>query len=189
VLGERNGHWVLSRSYAEKAQAQYELLAEQTNVGRLHNNLGGLEFLLGRPEQAIDHLKKAVAVALDIGHDHEAATAISSLAQVHLRTGEPVRAEEHARHALRLIGKREDMIDEVGNARLVLGRALLDQDRLQEAEAALVDADDAFATMSSASHRAAVWVAQGDLATKTGDDRRAAALYRRAAEALQDFRF
>ena len=31
--------------------------------------------------------------------------------------------------------------------------------------------------------------AQGDLATKRGDERRAAILYRRAAEALQDFRF
>ena len=39
------------------------------------------------------------------------------------------------------------------------------------------------------SHRAAAWIAQGDLATQRGDDRAAARLYRRAAEALQDFRF
>jgi hypothetical protein len=36
---------------------------------------------------------------------------------------------------------------------------------------------------------AAAWVAQGDLATHRGDDRRAARLYRRAAETLQDIRF
>jgi tetratricopeptide (TPR) repeat protein len=189
VLAERDGHWVLARTYAEKAKTQYELLAEQTNVGRLHNNLGGLEFLLGRPEQAIDHLKQAFAVALEVGHEHEAATAVSSLAQVHLRTGDALKAEEQARHALRIIAEREDMIDEIGNARLVLGRALLEQDRLDEAETALDEAEDALAQMSSASHRAAAWIAQGDLATRRGDDQRAARLYRRAAEALQDFSF
>ncbi|HEY7836030.1 MAG TPA: tetratricopeptide repeat protein, partial [Solirubrobacteraceae bacterium] len=189
VLAERDGHWVLARTYAEKAKTQYELLAEQSNVARLHNNLGGIEFLLGRPEQAIDHLKQAFAAALEVGRDHDAATAVSSLAQVHLRTGDPLKAEEHARHALRILDGREDLIDEIGNARLVLGRALLEQDRLDEAEGALGEAEDALAQTSSASHRAAAWIAQGDLATRRGDDQRAAVLYRRAAEALQDFRF
>src|SRR5581483_8021839 len=154
-----------------------------------HNNLGGLEFSLGRPEQAIAHLKQAFAAALEVGMQQDAATAISSLAQVHLRVGDPHKAEEQARHALQIIDEREDMLDEIGNARLVLGRALLEQDRLDEAEEALADADVAFAKLSSASHRAAAWVAQGDLAARRGDDRRAATLYRRAAEALQDFKF
>jgi tetratricopeptide (TPR) repeat protein len=189
ILAERDGHWVLARTYAEKAKAQYEELADRANVGRLLNNLGGLEFLLGKPEQAIEHLKRAFSVALEIGRDEDAATAVSSLAQVHLRTGDSTRAEEQARHALEIIGEREDMLDEVGNARLVLGRALLEQERLGEAEAAFAEAEDAFAKLSSASHRAAAWIAQGDLATKRGDERRAAVLYRRAAETLQDFRF
>jgi tetratricopeptide (TPR) repeat protein len=189
VLAERDGHWVLARTYAEKAKTQYEELSDRANVGRLLNNLGGLEFLLGKPEQAVDHLKHSFAVALELGHEEEAATAISSLAQVHLRTGDVERAEEQALHALELIGDRSTMVDEVGNAQLVLGRALLEQDRLDEAEAAFAHADDAFAKLSSGSHRAAAWIAQGDLATKRGDERRAAVLYRRAAETLQDFRF
>lgn len=189
VLAERDGHWVLARTYAEKAKAQYEELADRANVGRLLNNLGGLEFLLGKPEAAVEHLKHSFAVALEVGREEEAATAISSLAQVHLRTGDVQRAEEQALHALQLIGDRENMIDEVGNARLVLGRALLEQERLDEAEVAFAEAEDAFAKLSSASHRAAAWIAQGDLATKRGDERRAAALYRHAAETLQDFRF
>jgi len=189
MLAERDGHWVLARTYAEKAKTQYEELADRANVGRLLNNLGGIEFLLGKPEQAVEHLKHAFAVALEIGRNEEAATAISSLAQVHLRTGDSKRAEEQAMHALELIGDRDDMLDEVGNARLVLGRALLLQERLDEAESALGDAEDAFSQLSSASHRAAAWIAQGDLATKRGDERRAAVLYRQAAEALQDFRF
>jgi hypothetical protein len=81
------------------------------------------------------------------------------------------------------------MLDEIGNARLVLGRALLLQERLDESETALAAAEDAFAQLSSASHRSAAWIAQGDLAARRGDERRAAGLYRRAAEALQDFRF
>ena len=189
ILAERDGHWVLARTYAEKAKVQYEELTVRANVGRLLNNLGGLEFLLGKPEEAIEHLKHAFAVALEIGRDEDAAKAVSSLAQVHLRTGDHLRAEEQALHALEIIGEREDMLDEVGNARLVLGRALLEQDRLDEAETAFTAAEDAFTQLSSASHRAAAWIAQGDLATKRGDERRAAVLYRRAAETLQDFRF
>jgi tetratricopeptide (TPR) repeat protein len=98
-------------------------------------------------------------------------------------------AEEQARHALELLDDRVDFIDEVGNARLVLGRALLEQGRLDEAEEAFDAADSSFAQLSSASHRAAAWVAMGDLATRRGDDRAAAHHYRNAAEALQDFRF
>jgi tetratricopeptide (TPR) repeat protein len=189
MLAERDGHWVLARTYAEKAKAQYEEIADRANVGRLLNNLGGIEFLLGKPDQSIEHLKHAFAVALEIGRDEDAATAVNSLAQVHLRTGDAKRAEEQAMHALEIIGHREDMLDEVGNARLVLGRALLLQERLDEADTVLADAEDAFSQLSSASHRAAAWIAQGDLAARRGDERRAAVLYRQAAEALQDFRF
>ena len=100
-----------------------------------------------------------------------------------------MKAEEHARQALELLGAREDRLDEIGNARLVLGRSLLEQGRLEEAETALGEAEDALSQLSSGSHRAAAWVAQGDLAQRRGDDRRAATLYRAAAETLQDFRF
>jgi tetratricopeptide (TPR) repeat protein len=189
LVAERQGHWVLARSYAERAKAQYEDLADRVNVGRLMNNLGGLNFLLGKPEEAIGHLKDAFRVALDLGDNAEAAQAVSSLAQVHLRTGDVRTAEEQARHALELLDDRVDFLDEVGNARLVLGRALLEQGRLDEAEEAFGAADSSFAQLSSASHRAAAWVAMGDLATRRGDDRAAAHHYRNAAEALQDFRF
>jgi tetratricopeptide (TPR) repeat protein len=189
ALAERDGHWVLARTYAEKAKAHYEEVADRGNVGRLLNNLGVMEFLLGSPDEAVERFKQAYAIALEVDRSEDAATAVSSLAQVHLRTGDAKRAEEQARHALDIIGDRDDMLDEIGNARLVLGRALLEQDRLGEAESAFAEAEDAFARLSSASHRAAAWIAQGDLATKRGDERRAAVLYRRAAEALQDFRF
>ncbi|HZP72628.1 MAG TPA: tetratricopeptide repeat protein [Gaiellaceae bacterium] len=189
ILAERDGHWALARSYAEKAKAHYEEVADRGNVGRLLNNLGGLEFLLGGPQEAIDRFKQAYAIALEVDRDEDAAGAVVSLAQVHLSTGDQKRAEEQALHALEIMGEREDMLDQIGTARLVLGRALLEQDRLDEADAAFAEAEDAFAKLSSASHRAAAWIAQGDLATRRGDERRAAVLYRRAAESLQDFRF
>src|SRR5262245_46243892 len=53
LIAERDGHWVLARTYAERAKVQYESLTDQMNVGRLLNNLGGLEFLLGKPEVAV----------------------------------------------------------------------------------------------------------------------------------------
>jgi tetratricopeptide (TPR) repeat protein len=189
LIAERTGHWVLARSYAERAKAQYEELADQANVGKLLNNLGGLNFQLGKPQEAIRHLKDAYRVLLDVGSEADAGYVVSSLAQVHLRTGEAKLAEEQARHALELLGERVDVLDEIGNAQLVLGRALLDQDRLDEADELFKAAEASFDQLSSISHRAAAWVAQGDLAVRRGDDRNAAHLYRRAAEALQDFRF
>ena len=114
---------------------------------------------------------------------------MSSLAQVNLREGRPGEAERHARHALDLLGGRVDVLDEIGNAQLVLGRALLEQGRLDDAEAAFHDAEQSLQQLSSSSHRAAAWIARGDLAAKRGDDRTAAHLYRKAAEALQDLHF
>jgi tetratricopeptide (TPR) repeat protein len=189
IVAERRGQWVLARSYAEHAKALYEEQEDRLNVGRLLNNLGGLTFLLGDPERAVEFLKEAFAVALEVGSKPDAAQAVSSLAQVHLRTGSPDQAEDHARQALVLLEDRVDYLDEQGNAQLVLGRALLEQGRLEESERALAAAEAAFDQLSSRSHRAAVWTAQADLSVRLGNKDKALDLYRRAAEDLQDFRF
>src|SRR6266545_2721398 len=189
IIADREGHWVLARSYAERAKAAYEELADRGNLGRLLNNLGGINFLLGHPDEALELLKDAVRIALEIGNDAEAAHAVNGIAQVHLRTGDVGKAEEQARYALKLLGDRVDEVHEIGNAQLVLGRALLEQDRLDEAEKAFNAGERAYDQMSSGSHRAEAWIAQGDLAARRGDDRTAAKLYRRAADVLQDVRF
>jgi len=189
IIADREGHWVLARSYAERAKAAYEDIADRNNLGRLLNNLGGINFLLGHQDEALTLLKDAVRIALEVGNDDEAAHAVNGIAQVHLRTGDVSRAEEQARYALQLLGDRVDEMHEIGNAQLVLGRALLAQDRLDEAEEAFKAGEAAYDQMSSVSHRADAWLAQGDLAAKRGDDRMAARLYRRAADALQDVRF
>ena len=130
-----------------------------------------------------------MSVALEVGSSADAAQAISSLAQVHLKTGELVRAEEQARHALELLDGRTDFLSEIGNAQLVLGRALLEQERLDEAEEALAAGETSLAQLGSGSHTAAAWMAQADLALRRGDESRSLMLYRRAAETLQDVRF
>jgi tetratricopeptide (TPR) repeat protein len=189
IIADREGHWVLARSYAERAKAVYEELSDRGNLGRLLNNLGGINFLLGHPTEAVSLLKDAVRIALEVGDDAEAAHAVNGIAQVHLRTGDVKRAEEQARYALELLGDRVDETDEIGNAQLVLGRALLEQDRLDEADEAFQAGERAYDQLSSGSHRASAWVAQGDLAARRGDDRDAARLYRQAADTLQDIRF
>src|SRR5581483_6281062 len=189
LVADREGHWVLARTYAERAREAYAQLADRAHVGELTNNLGGLNFLLGNTDDAIGLLKDAFAIALETGRDGDAGRAVSSLAQIHLRTGDLDQAEEQARHALQLLDGRVDYLDEIGNAQLVLGRSLLEQGRLDEAEAMFGEADGSFAQLSSGSHRAATWVARGDLAARRGDHQEAAQLYRAAAEALQDVRF
>jgi len=189
LIAEREGRWVRARTYAERAKAIYEELDARAEVGRLLNNLGGLNYLLGKPDAAMGYLTDAFRVLIDAGSTDEAATAVSSLAQVQLGIGELETAEQQARQALKLLGDREDRLDEIGNAQLVLGRSLLEQGRLDEAQAAFDAADVTFEKFESASHRAATWVAKGDLAARRGDDSEAARLYRLAAEALQDFRF
>ena len=189
LVAERQGHWVLARKYAERAKAQFEEIADRAAVGKLLNNLGGLSFLLGKPEEAVEQLNESFRVLLEYGSEADAARAVSSLAQVNQRTGQIAPAEEQARQALKLLGGRVDVVDEIGNAHLVLGRSLLEQGRLEEAETAFEAAEQSFDQLSSVSHRASAWVAKGDLAAQRGDDRVAALLYRRAAEALQDFRF
>jgi tetratricopeptide (TPR) repeat protein len=189
LVAERSGNWLRARSYAEEAKARYETVNDRLNVGRLLNNLGGLNFLLGKPDEAVTLLKDAFSVALELGSDADAAQAVSSLAQVHQRTGRFDLAEQQARHALELLDGRDDFLYEIGNAQVVLGRALLEQGRLDEAELTLAQADDTMSQLSSASHRAMVWTAQGDLAGKRGDPYAAADHFRRAAEALQDVRF
>jgi tetratricopeptide (TPR) repeat protein len=189
LVAERTGHWLLSRNYAEQAKKLFQELEDERNVGRLLINLGGLNLLLGKPQEAIEHLKASFAVAVEVDSQGDAAQAMGGLATVHLHLGEWDQADEHARHALRLLDGREDFLDEIGQSQVVLGRSLLERGRLDEAEECFRAADASFEQLSSISHRAGAWVALGDLAARRGLDAEAARLFRNAAEALQDIRF
>ena len=189
VLNERGGEWLVARFYAEEAKSLYEQCGDRVNVGKVLNNLGGLNFLLGKPEQSVVHLKQAITIGLDGADDIDAAYAISSLAQVHLRTGNPALAEPQARHALELLAGRENVLDEIGNVQIVLGRSLLEQGRFDEAAESLEEAERTHEHFESPSLLAAAWIAQGDLALARSDSDTAAGLVRRAADSLQDHNF
>jgi tetratricopeptide (TPR) repeat protein len=189
LIAQRQGHWVLSRSYAQRAKELYQELNDERNVGRLLLALGGLTLLLGDEEQAVEHLKASFGRALDTDSPADAAQALGGMATVHLRREEYDQADELARRALELLQGREDFLHEVCPSQLVLGRALMERGRLDEAEECFRAADAAAEQLSSISHRAEAWVALGDLAARRGQDREAARLYRNAAEALQEIRF
>jgi tetratricopeptide (TPR) repeat protein len=189
LIAERRGDPLLARFYAERARALASESGDRQTEARIVNNLGGLSYLLGEPEVAVGYLKEAFALSLEIGNESDAAQAVSSLAQVHLRCGAPQLAEEQARHALSILAERADYVDERGNIHLVLGRALLEQERDDEAMKEFAAAEWLFESLGSASHLAAAWMAQGDLYSRNGNLEAATALYRRAAEELQDFNF
>jgi tetratricopeptide (TPR) repeat protein len=189
MVAQRQGHYVLSRNYAQRARELYQELNDELNVGRLLLNIGGLTLLLGDEEGAVQHLKASIGRALEADSPADAAQAFEGLAVVHLRRGEYDQADELARKALELLEGREDFLDEVCPSQLVLGRALMERGRLDEAEECFRAADDAAEQLSSISHRTEAWVALGDLAGRRGDDREAARWYRNAAEALQEIRF
>ena len=189
LIAQREGHYVLSRSYAQRAKELYQQVNDERNVGRLHLMLGGLTLLLGDEENAVEHLKASYSRALDADSPADAAQALEGIARVHLNRGEYDQADELARQSLALLQGREDYLHEVGPSQLVLGRALLERGRLEEAEECFRAADAAAEQMASISHRTEAWVALGDLATRRGDAREAARLYRNAAEALQEIRF
>ena len=71
----------------------------------------------------------------------------------------------------------------------VTGRALLEQDRTDAALMAFVDAEQLFQRLGLQSQLAAAWTAQADAWLRRDESRRAALLYRRAVEAIQDFHF
>ncbi|MBA3332387.1 MAG: tetratricopeptide repeat protein [Actinobacteria bacterium] len=189
LIAQRQGHWVQSRGYAQRAKDLYQELNDERNVGRLLLALGGLTLLLGDEDQAVEHLKASFSRALESDSPPDAAQALQGLARVHLNRGEYDQADELARKALVLLEGREDYLHEVCPSQLVLGRALMERGRLDEAGDCFRAADAAAEQLASISHRTEAWVALGDLAARRGDDRESARLYRNAAEALQEIRF
>jgi tetratricopeptide (TPR) repeat protein len=189
IIAEREGQWLLARFYGEHALELYERCGDRLATHKLLNNLGGIHFLLEDHAQARTCLLDALAIAEELESDLGAAYAISSLAQVQLKSGAADEAETNALRALELLGGRTDHLAEIGNAQLVLGRSLLEQERLAEADELFRAAEASFDRLDSDSHRAAAWMAQGDLAARRGDVAGAARLYRSAAECLQDFNF
>jgi len=188
LVAQRQGRWVLARTYAERSLELFQELADRPTVGRLLNNLAGLNHLLGHHEQAISLLDGAFEIFVESDLPVDAGYVCSSLAEIRMSCEEAARAEADARKALTLLGDRVDHLQEIGTAQLVLGRALAAQGKVPEAEEWIGTADRTFERARSLGHRSDAWIAQGDIERGRGADREAASLYRRAAVALLEER-
>ena len=189
LVAERRHEYGQARDYAERSKALFERVSDHEYVGKLLNNLGQLRAITGRPDEAVPLLREAFRIAVEQDNRVDAAFAASSLASARLHSGDPEGAIESANRAIELLGAREEFRQEEGNARLVMGRAHMACGRIDEAERSFTAAADCFTAVESISHMAGAWVAMGDVAAQRGDSARAADLYRRAAEALQDVRW
>ena len=189
LLAERSGQILMAACLAEQAKELYEKLGDRRSLARILNNLGGLNWLLERQELAFELLREAFDLATEIGSTSDAAQAIASLAQVLLGDGQPEPAEKAARHAIELLDEREDYCEEIGNATLVLGRALLAQERYEDAETAVREAETRFKQVSADSALAAALVVRGEVRRSLGEVDEAADLFRQAFELLHDYRF
>jgi tetratricopeptide (TPR) repeat protein len=189
LVAERRHEYGRARDYAERSKALFERISDHEYVGKLLNNLGQLRAITGRPDEAVPLLREAFRIAVEQDNRVDAAFAASSLASARLHSGDADGAIESADRAIELLGSREEFRQEEGNARLVMGRAHMACDRIGEAERCFTAAADCFTAVESISHMAGAWVAIGDVAARRGDSARAADLYRRAADALQDVRW
>jgi tetratricopeptide (TPR) repeat protein len=189
LVAERRHEYDLAREYAERSRAFYERIADQEYVGKLLNNLGQLRVVTGDPHEAVGLLRESFRIAVEQDNRVDAAFAASSLASARLHAGDAPGAIESAARALELLGGREEYRQEEGNARLVMGRGHMAGGALDEATRCFDAAAECFSAVGSISHVAGAWMALGDVATQRDDAALAAALYRRAAEALQDVRW
>ncbi len=189
LVAEREGRFVLARTYAEKARAKYEEAEDQFQLGKVLNNLGFCHALLEKHDEALASFKRAYQIFLDLGANEWSGGAVSSIASLYLETGDAAKAEEQAKYAIELIGDEIVDLEQVGEARLVLGKAQFAQGRLDEAEATLQGVKETFESLRATSNLSRTLIALGDVAEQRGTTDEAARLYRHAAELMQDLRF
>ncbi len=185
LVAERQGRWILARRYAADARDQFEAVGDRVTVGRVLNNLAGLNHSLENDEAAIEQLRQAFVIFVDAQLEAEAGYVLSSLAEIHRNRGDLDEAGIAARQALERLGDRVDHVQETGTAQLVLARTYLARGELDRAEDLLAAADESYAATASISHQARSWMARGELELLRENDEEAARLYRQAATALQ----
>ena len=189
AIAERRKSWLVARYYAERSLELYRKHGDVLLTARILNNLGGINFLLGDTATAEANLLAAAETAAAAGSDPDLAQAVNSLAHLFLRTGRPLEARVRAERAVDLLAGRLDFRDELGNAQLVVARALAAEGDLALAVEWIDDAEKTFEELGSTSHLALAWLTRGDVVRETGDLETAADLYRQAADSLQDVHF
>ena len=192
LVADREGHWVLARNYAEKARARVrgalrqgprrpaheqprrpQLPARQDRRGDRPPQGGIRHRPRHRPRRRC-RAGRVVARADPPAHRQHRAGRGAGASRAARSSTPPATRTTSTRSGTRSSCSVARCSSRTGSTR--------PRPRSHAAEAS-------FDQLGSASHRAAAWVARGDLAARRGDDRLAAHLYRTAAEALQDVRF
>jgi tetratricopeptide (TPR) repeat protein len=188
LVAERRRDWLVAQYYAERALDLARTRDDRLSVARILNNLGGIRFLLGDASGAEASLIEAIETADAAGSDADFAQAVSSLAQVYLRTGRADEARIRALRAVEVLTGRVDFRDELGNAQLVVAQSFAASGDDAGAHEWLDAAELTFTEIGATSDLANVWIARGDVVRPT-DCAAAADVYRRAADILRDVHF
>ena len=168
LVAERDGQWLRARTLAERAKELYEAHGDRQNLGRMLNNLGGLNFLLGKSDDA-----DLVPEARVLRRARDRQRCRRGAGRVIARTGPSRRAATGDSPRSRLATRSSCSKDvrtfwtRSATRRSFSAARCSNRSRLDEAEQAFAEAELNLSQLSSASHRAVAWTAQGDLASTT----------------------
>ena len=97
------------RRELERALALAEAAGHKVNVVHALNDLAGLLLDLGRPAEAVERLRRAHALALDIGYRRFSGMIVANVAELHRTRGEAAAALACAGHALGTFASLSDV--------------------------------------------------------------------------------
>jgi protein O-mannosyl-transferase len=120
--------WQQSGLYRDEFTLFGDTLQKNPNCWLAHNNLGYIQSITGRQQEAIEHYKQALALKPDYSDAH------LNLGVALLETGRPLDAVEHLKESLRLLPDRADAHYNLGNALGALGQR---QQSIEQYEKAL----------------------------------------------------
>ncbi len=180
LIAEERRDYVLAQQYTERALALLSEGEPDRDLPRLRLNYAWL-LLRSEPPEPASALEQIARAARDLevlGSTVELAAMDVETSRAHLLLGDPVMAEEQARHAIERLGSAPRLESAV--AHLALGDALHALGRAEEAAAAYQWAADVLSMMSASRQSAAAWRDLGDRYRAHGDQDAAATAYDRA---------
>ncbi|HAA19959.1 MAG TPA: hypothetical protein DCP28_14775 [Cytophagales bacterium] len=132
---------VTAREYYQKALEIKIELNELAGIGNGYNNIGLLYMLEREFDLALVAFEESLAIKADLGDPQEEATVLQNIGDLYLRQNRYDLAEEYLSTA-RSIFQENNNATAVAAADIYLAEALMFTDRLDRAEAMLVDALD-----------------------------------------------
>jgi DNA-binding SARP family transcriptional activator/Flp pilus assembly protein TadD len=145
--GDRHGEaWVLNNlgmvciqqgmddtiDYFDQALALYRDIGDRRGEAQAANNLADAYIRLGRPEDALEPLKRTLTLQIEVGHRYGQGVTLNNLGEAYLDLGRPEDAIDSIKQARSIFVEIKTLRGE-GYAAHNLGRACLDLGRPDEA--------------------------------------------------------